>query len=66
MISEQSEAIRYDIYLALGQVMVKATDLKTGEVCYAMGQDTDELKRKATERLERLNKYKTVHPGMMQ
>ena len=58
-----SERIRVDIYRSLGAVMVKATDLVTGEYSHATGVDEAEVKAKALERVKRLNELKDVHPG---
>ena len=65
-----NERIRVDVYRSLGTVMVRATDLITGEWSHATGLDEAEVKAKALERVRRLNEYKSVHPnspeGMVQ
>ena len=64
------ERIRVDVYRSLGTVMVRATDLVTGEWSHATGLDEAEVKAKALDRVRRLNELKSVHPnspeGMVQ
>ena len=57
------ERIRVDVYRSLGTVMVRATDLVTGEWSHATGLDEAEVKAKALERVRRLNELKSVHPN---
>jgi len=58
-----SEQIRFDIYRCFDQVMVKATDVVTGEFSMATGSIEQDVKAKALGRVERLNNYKDIHSG---